>query len=396
MSQPSQVKLTLRTGLPPEDLEPDVVSLRTEVLLAQAETLDRLLRTADRERKLQWTFAVAWDSFALHRDSPLAVLTAAKVARIARQFDLAAKMLRAARTLELDREFGVAVSVQEALLRRERDIDAHGSRDQMAEQLIIYACHQCGRLIEYISIPCMYCGWQPLTITEVAQSGRLATPWFSIWDVMEIGRQIHGGRRATEVVSNLTQSAEASMANQEYRSYVESALDEAKRKLADRFFYYLSVVNCPNCGTGIPRHNPFVTSCTKCRVKLRIPPPMQLLNCLARTSIHFQHNFVGERTDEFDLFIRYLVSLQSKLFTKQETPSPAQRNRVLELMGNLGKVGVVNNVGIVDMSNPTKIVVERSESYVGVDRSNDLLVLDDVKGTLQMLADWMFKMKALC
>jgi hypothetical protein len=396
MSQPTETRLTFRTGLPPEDLEPVVVFLRTEVLLAQAETLGRLLRTADRERKLHWTLAVAWDSFALHRDSPLAVLTAAKVARIARQFDLAAKMLRAARTLKLDREFAVAVSVQEALLRRERDIDAHGSRDQMAQRLIIYACHHCGRLIEYISVPCMYCGGQPLTITEVAQSGRLATAWFSIWDLVGIGRQIQGGRKATEVVSNLTQSAEASMANQKYRSYVESALDEAKRKLADRFFYYLNVANCPNCGTSIPRHDPFVANCTKCHVKLRISPPMQLLNCLARTSIHFQHNFAGERTDEFDLFIRYLVALQSKLFTRQETPSSAERNRVLEFMGSLGKFRVVNNVGIVDMSNPRKLAVERSESYVGVDRSNDLLVLDDFKGTLQVLADWMFKTKALC
>lgn len=186
------------------------------------------------------------------------------------------------------------------------------------------------------------------------------------------------------------------MANQKYRSYVESALDEAKRKLADRFFYYLNVANCPNCGTSIPRHDPFVANCTKCHVKLRIPPPMQLLNCLARTSIHFQHNFAGERTDEFDLFIRYLVALQSKLFTRQETPSSAERNRVLEFMGSLGKFRVVNNVGIVDMSNPRKLAVERSESYVGVDRSNDLLVLDDFKGTLQVLADWMFKTKALC
>jgi hypothetical protein len=94
-------KPTLRTGLPQEDLKPDVVYYRTRVLLAQAETLGRLHRAAEQERKLLWTFAVAYDCFALHPDSLLAVITAARVARIAGQFDLADKMLRVARKLNL-------------------------------------------------------------------------------------------------------------------------------------------------------------------------------------------------------------------------------------------------------------------------------------------------------
>jgi len=48
-------KLTLSTGLAQEDLKPEVVYYRTEVLLAQAETLGRLHRAADKERKLLWT-----------------------------------------------------------------------------------------------------------------------------------------------------------------------------------------------------------------------------------------------------------------------------------------------------------------------------------------------------
>jgi hypothetical protein len=299
----------LETGLSLEDLEPTTVWFRTEVLLAQAETLDRLLRFGDKERRLKWTFAVAYECFKVHPDSVLAILNAARVARAARQFDLAAKLLRIARTKELAGDDHLAIEVQEHQLRRERDIDAGGSRELMAQQLIIYTCQRCGRLTEYISIPCLFCGWQPLTTDDAAQSGRLSTAWFRLWDLLGIGREIAAGRQATEVVSNLRDSAVASMKNSHYRDYILNAVHEAQKKKADNLFYYLHSFSCQNCGDPIPRHNPFVTSCSKCKEKIRMPPPLRLLNGLARVSIHFQHNFGGEQSDNFDLFIRYLISL---------------------------------------------------------------------------------------
>jgi hypothetical protein len=386
----------LRSGLSPNELDPLKVSFRTDVLLAQAETLGRLLRTKDRERKLLWTFTVAYDCFKVHPDSPLAVLNAAGVARIARQFDLAAKLLRVARNLKLDDNDSRSVAIEESRLERARDIDAAGSQDQMREQLIVYACQHCGRIIEYISIPCMFCGWQPLTILDASRSGRLAIPWFSMWDLLKIGREINRGRKATDVVSNLVESSAASMAHPQYRSYVEGALDEAQKKKVDSFFYYLRAASCNRCGASIPGPNPFITKCSHCEAQLRIPPPMKLLKCLARASIHFQHNFAGEQSEGFDLFIRYLASLQSKLFRDQETPTHDQRNRVLESMRSLGKFRVVTNFGTINMSDPERIIFHQNDSVPDGDKPRAATVLNDFGGTLQLLADWMFKTKALC
>ena len=389
-------KRTLDTGLPPDQLNPDLVWYRTQVLLAQAETLGRLLRTADRERKLLWTFAVAYDCFTLRPDSPLAALTAARVARIAGQFDLAAKMLRIAQKLNSNDNINAAIALQESLLERERDIDATGLREAMIKRLFVYACHRCGRLVEHISIPCMFCGWQPLTIQEVSQAGRLSTVTFNLWELLGIGREIARGRKATEVVSNLTQSAEASMADPQYRGYVEQVVETAKFRRGDRFFYYLHVAGCHKCGAKNSRHNPFVTNCFRCDEKLRIPPPLRLLSCLGRASVHFQNNFDGDKSEGFDLFIRYLVSLQDKLFQKQETPSPDERNRVLQLMGRLAQFRVTSNFGVINMSDPKSIVFHQSDSVSDGNKARARALLEDFTRTLQFLADWMFKTKALC
>jgi hypothetical protein len=387
----------LSTGLSHDDLDPTTVFLRTEVLLAQAETLGRLLRTKDGERKLMWTFAVAHDCFTLHPDSPLAVLNAARVARAARQFDLAAKLLRIARSQKAnDDDEQLAITIQERSLQRERDIDAGGSREQMEHWLIVYACQQCGRLTEYISTPCMFCGWQPKTIEEVSRSGRLSTQWFSLWELLGIGRGIITGRKATEVVSNLAESAASSMTNPNYKRYVENALQESKRKQADGFYYYIHSPGCQNCGASVPLFNPFIGNCSHCQAKLRVPPPMRLLSCLGRTLIHFQHNFAGEQSSEFDLFIRYLVSLQSKLFRTQETPSPDERKRLVELMSALGEFRVGNNYGGINVSDPNKIGFKQNDSVPQAEKVRAVAVLEDFMSTLQVLADWMFRTKALC
>jgi hypothetical protein len=64
------------SGLTPDELEPWRVQSRIEILLGQADTLERL-SSEDRERKLHWGMAVALDCQRAHPDSPLASFYAA-------------------------------------------------------------------------------------------------------------------------------------------------------------------------------------------------------------------------------------------------------------------------------------------------------------------------------
>src|SRR5215469_16585973 len=200
------------SGLPPDQLEPWAVQSRIEILLGQADTLERLGRFKERERKLHWGMAVTLDCQGAHPDSPLASLYAAKIARAARQFELASKCLRLSRNLDRDGICGNGIGYEESLLERERAL-IDDSLPALGQRLIIYACQRCGRPIEYISISCMYCGWHPTTLEEVSRSARLARHNFNTWELLGIGRGIAAGRKATEVVTNLAEVASEYMSN---------------------------------------------------------------------------------------------------------------------------------------------------------------------------------------
>jgi ribosomal protein L37E len=382
------------SALPPDQLEPWDVFSRMEILLGQADTLQRLQRSKDRERKLAWGMAVTLDCQKAHPDSPLAPFSAAMIARATGQLEFASQLLSRARKLDHDRICGNRIDYEENLLKRERAV-IDDSLAALGQRLIIYVCQRCGRPIEYISIPCMYCGWHPTTLDEMSQSVRLSRHNFSTWELLGIGRGIAGGRKATEVVTNLAEVAAEYMAKPEsdFRKTVESMLHDAQQKQKDNYFSWHEAATCQRCGTFNFRQD--VKECSKCGASLLLPPPLRLLICLSRLAIHFQHNFGGPHSNECDVFIRYIISLQSKLYRQQETPSNIERAKVLELMAKIGKFWTNKEYGYISMLDPQNITYELSSKLPEELKAQEVTALADFRDTLQFLANWMKRTKTL-
>ena len=227
-----------------------------------------------------------------------------------------------------------------------------GSPDALPEDFIIYVCQKCGRLIEYVSLPCMCCGWRPTTLFEMSHSGCLNNRIFSLWDLLVIGREIAAGRKATDVVPKLAQVAAKKMADPQSRQDIEIVLQTAEKKF-DTYFFWHDAAVCENCGTHNPRQD--AKECQKCKGRLRLSPPLRLLMCLTRTLDHFQGSFEAPKSKEFNSFIRFLVILQSKLYRTQETPSHLERIQVLDLMSKLARFELSNGIAEIIMTNPQKI-----------------------------------------
>src|SRR5215831_19739596 len=151
-------------------MEPSEAKLVIDVFLAQAETLLRLGRAEDFERKLSVAREIALKCFESNNESASAMLISARVAMAGGHLDFAAKLLSAARKLKGDETTMHNIAYQENMLTREREI-AGGDLIAMAQHLIVYSCQSCGRLVEYISVPCLCCGWRPTTLVETSQSG---------------------------------------------------------------------------------------------------------------------------------------------------------------------------------------------------------------------------------
>jgi tetratricopeptide (TPR) repeat protein len=110
------------SGLSPDQLEPWNVYSRIEILLGQADTLERLQRSKDRERKLAWGMAVTLDCQEAYPDSPLAPFSAARIARAAGRLELASQLLSRARKLDHDRICGNGIDYEEYQLKRNRAV----------------------------------------------------------------------------------------------------------------------------------------------------------------------------------------------------------------------------------------------------------------------------------
>jgi hypothetical protein len=158
------------------------------------------------------------------------------------RLELASQLLSRARKFDHDRICGNRIGYEENLLKRERaEID--DSLAALAQRLIVYVCQRCGRPIEYISIPCMYCRWHPTALDEMSLSVRLSRHNFSTWELLGIGKGIAGGRKATEVVTNLAQVAAEQMADpqSDFREAVESVLQDTQQKLKDNYFFGITL-----------------------------------------------------------------------------------------------------------------------------------------------------------
>ena len=241
----------------------------------------------------------------------------------------------------------------------------------------------------------MYCGWLPPTLDEMSRSGRLSRHNFSTWELLGIGRGIAGGRKATEVVTNLAEVAAEYMADPQsaYRKEVESVLRNTQQKLKDNYFFWHHAAICEDCNTFNYRQD--VKECRKCRASLHLPPPLRFQICLYRLAIHFQQNFGGPESNDCDVFIRYIIYLQSKLYRQQETPSNIERAKVLELMTKIGKFWTNKEYGYISMVDPQNITYELSSKLPEELKAQEVTALADFRDTLQFLANWMKRTKTL-
>jgi len=335
--------------------EPEMVKDYVDVLLAQADTLKRLGQERPFKVKLLWAMSVATDCFETHRKSASAVLDIARIARHAGGLDFAEKMLGLADTLNGSEATKSNILYERNQIIRERDV-AGGSITAMMSRLIVYCCQRCGKLIEFLAVPCMHCGWRSNTLLEISHSGCLMTPRCDVWKLFFIGRGIQAGRKATDVVPNLAEVAASELAdpNSWFPGWAKGVLQRISEN-QDSYFCYPDVSKCDGCGTRISR--PDVQSCGNCKQPVHFPPPLRLLICLERLLIHFQYNFEAPKSSEYDLFIRFLVSLQSKLYRNQDTPSDRERKQVLEMMTKWKQFDVVNGLGRILLENPSKIEV---------------------------------------
>ena len=253
-------------------------------------------------------------------------------------------------------------------LKRERPISEKKFEDGTAPSAYtqIYSCQNCGRLINYVSMPCPHCQWSPSTLDEMARSFFLKNTNLDVPLLLTLAREVSKGRSPQEVVGNLETMAQEFMSvpkNREHMDYLYQLLRKDEQKQVRNMAI---VRKCPECGDR-KIWSTYDEICEKCGARVRWPDAVQTLVCMDNLLSLLEQRVEPNYTESFSEFVCLLVLMVNNLFRKQENPTPEQRRYALDLLSKIGAIADKNQGAIIDTSNPQALKIYLVKSNMAED-----------------------------
>lgn len=204
----------------------------------------------------------------------------------------------------------------------------------------VYSCVNCGRLINFISMPCPHCDWVGKGLDDVARSVLLSNAHFRITQLLILAREVAGGREAIDVVPNLVRDARAYLdvpsqrdAVSRIHALLRDNVDKSRRSISE-------TLACIGCGARI--HFSGSDNCSECGEEVRWPSIVRVLSCIDNLLWLFERRVEVDSSESFSEFVCVLVSISNDILRKQELPPIAQRRYAMDLMR---KVGIFYDLG---------------------------------------------------
>lgn len=220
---------------------------------------------------------------------------------------------------------------------------------------LVHCCYNCGRLINYISVPCIYCEWAPKTIEDLSRSMLICSQYLGIPFMLSFARSVANGKRPNDIIGNIEESA-AKFRSNPTNLFIVKDLFENLKKDKDRLSRPLnSIRRCPFCQNQILFCQ--AENCTKCGKILDLPEIVRLLLCADNLLWFFENRAEIIEADEFTEFICFLVSLVNDILRKQVTPPLVQRQYAISLLSKITAIFDKNKGGVIQTSNPSSLKV---------------------------------------
>lgn len=218
---------------------------------------------------------------------------------------------------------------------------------------IIYICQFCGRLINYSSTPCIFCGNFPKTKREVLTAQAISSESLELPELLTVSKSVKNNEDLELTISNLRslidetlKSNEVSSGHQSLYNIAEMMVkskDEMTEKVETRL--KRSRIKCKRCGQEILiAHKP----CLYCSINAKkgIINPDEVINELTNTQkwivalnsfLQFIENYLDiiendEAEEAMEELIFVSVYLISRLIEKEQLPDKNLKNYWKELV----------------------------------------------------------------
>lgn len=272
------------------------------------------------------------------------------------------------REFQLTDEEKLILESQLQKIRREHP-NIHKGTERPSGFTQIYCCANCGRLHNFLSMPCPHCDWSPQTVKETSASMVLSNTYIKVPALLMLAREMANGRTAEEVVPNLNDSANVIINDGSQKPLVEKILFML-RENEHKNHRSLSIIRgCSGCGSRILFSG--AEECQKCGELVSWPNAIRTLTCMDNLLWLFEQRVEVSSTDEFSDFVCILVAMTNNLLRKQESPSIRERQYSLQLLASIGRICDLNKGAVIETKNPNELKIflvkdcmrEDSESF---------------------------------
>lgn len=240
------------------------------------------------------------------------------------------------------------LSAERQKIRRQRPANQRTAGDPSGFTQI-YCCANCGRLHNFVSMPCPHCDWSPQTIDETARSIILSNSHFKVPTLLVLAREMANGRAADDVVPNLLSDGKTYVSVPKQRQVVEQVFSLLRQNEHKNHRSLSMVRECESCGNRILFSG--AEECEKCGEPVNWPDAIRTLACMDNLLWLFEQRVEVSATDAFSDFVCVLVSMTNNLLRKQEVPSIHDRQYSLQLLTEMGAVCDLNKGAIIDTKN---------------------------------------------
>jgi len=250
--------------------------------------------------------------------------------------------------IQLSNEERTILSSNLQKIQRQRPLDQR-TIDSPKNFTQIYCCASCGRLHNFVSMPCPHCDWSPQTIEEMALSMGLASPGFKVPELLILAREMDKGRSLKDIIPNLQNIEDDLLLDPVNKQCVDKTLSLLRQNEHKNHRNISMIRECTHCGNRILLSD--AEECTKCGALVNWPETIRLLACMDNLLWLLEQRVEVASSDAFADFVCVLVAMTNNLLRKQEIPSLRDRQYSLKLLTDMSSVCDLNNGAVIDTKN---------------------------------------------
>jgi hypothetical protein len=176
------------------------------------------------------------------------------------------------------------------------------------------------------------------------------------------------GRRADDVVLNLTSEAQYLLTNAEWKQVIDRFFSQL-RQYEHKHRSIRLISNCDKCGCQLMFSG--TEKCEQCNNPVNWPDALRTLMCMNNLLWLFEQRVEIKSSEAFSEFVCVLVSMMDNLLRKQEFPIDQHRRYAIDLLISMQVIIDLNKGAYVETTNPNDLRLhfiknqmrEDSESY---------------------------------